>query len=102
MSPLAAATMRTSIGTEVFDPSRSSVPSCNTRSSFTWSASGMLSISSRNSVPPDACSSLPTRRLPAPVKAPASWPNISLSKIASGTAPQFRAMKGASRRVDSA
>ena len=49
-----------------------------------------------NSVPPEACSSLPMRRLPAPVNAPASWPNISLSKIASGTAPQFSAMNGLS------
>jgi hypothetical protein len=94
--------MRTSMGIDAFEPSRSSVPSCSTRSSFTCKASGMLSISSRNSVPPDACSSLPTRRLPAPVNAPASWPNISLSKIDSGTAPQFSAMNGWSRRVDSA
>jgi hypothetical protein len=39
----------------------------------------MLSISSRNSEPPSACSILPMRRLPAPVKALASWPKISLS-----------------------
>ena len=54
---------------------------------------GMLSISSRNSVPPLACSSLPMRRLPAPVKAPASLPNISLSKSVSGSPPQLMATK---------
>lgn len=52
-------------------------------------------------MPPEACSILPMRRLPAPVKAPASWPNISLSKICSGTAPQFSAMNGLSWRGDS-
>ncbi|MEW5317923.1 MAG: hypothetical protein WDW38_009182 [Sanguina aurantia] len=42
-------------------------------------ASGMSPISSRNSVPPSACSKRPETRLTAPVKAPASWPNSSLS-----------------------
>ncbi|MCY1377116.1 hypothetical protein D9M69_646650 [compost metagenome] len=51
----------------------------------------MLSISSRNSVPPSACSILPIRRLPAPVKAWASWPKISLSIRLSGRPPQFSA-----------
>ena len=56
-------------------------------------AMGMLSISSRNSVPPLACSILPMRRLPAPVKAPASLPNISLSNKVSGKPPQLMATK---------
>ena len=39
-------------GSRWFEPSRSMVRSCSARSSLTWSDSGMLSISSRNSVPP--------------------------------------------------
>ena len=49
-------------------------------------ASGMLSISSRNSVPPLACSSLPGRAFTALVNAPASCPKNSLSTIVSGNA----------------
>jgi hypothetical protein len=37
-------------------------------------------ISSRKSVPPWACSNRPRRRATAPVNAPFSWPNSSLSK----------------------
>ena len=55
----------------------------------------MLSISSRNTVPPSACSNLPMRFFTAPVKAPSSWPNSSLSMMLSGRAPQFTATKGA-------
>ena len=43
------------------------VRSCSTRSSLICIGTGMVSISSRNSVPPLACSILPMRRLPAPV-----------------------------------
>ena len=65
--------------------------SCSARSSLAWVASGMLSISSRNSVPPLACSILPTRAFDALVKAPASCPKNSLSTIVSGTAAQLTA-----------
>ncbi len=44
-----------------FDPKRSMTRSCRARSSLACVDSGMLSISSRNSVPPLACSILPTR-----------------------------------------
>ena len=53
----------------------------------------MPSISSRNKVPPLAYSILPMRRLSAPVKAPASWPKISLSKMDSGGSAQFSGTK---------
>ena len=43
-------------------------------------ASGISPISSRNSVPPFACSKRPTRRRSAPVNAPFSWPKSSLSR----------------------
>jgi hypothetical protein len=59
------------------------------RSSFACRLSGRLSTSSRNSVPPCACSSLPIRRLAAPVNAPASCPKSSLSNRLSGSAAQF-------------
>jgi hypothetical protein len=63
--------------------------SCSTRKRFTCKASGMVSISSRNTVPPFAYSSLPMRRFFALVKAPASWSRISLSNMLSGKAPQL-------------
>ncbi len=55
----------------------------------------MSPISSRNIIPLLANSNLPT--LPfgsAPLKAPLTYPNNSLSKRASGIAPQFIAIKG--------
>ncbi len=52
-------------------------------------ARGMSPTSSRKRVPPLARSNLPRRCLVAPVKAPASWPNISLSMSSLGTAAQF-------------
>ena len=42
-------------------------------------ATGISPISSSNSVPPSASSKHPVRRSKAPVKAPFSWPKISLS-----------------------
>ena len=49
----------------------------STRSSFACVAGVMSPISSRNSVPPSACSKRPARWRSAPVKAPRSWPNSS-------------------------
>ena len=51
----------------------------------------MSPISSSSSVPPSACSNRPRRRTLAPVKAPRSWPNSSLSSSASGMAAQLTA-----------
>src|SRR5262249_34569151 len=46
-------------------------------------------------VPPLHCSNLPMRRRSAPVNAPFSWPNSSLSSKFSGMAAQLRARNGA-------
>ncbi|CAM5301317.1 hypothetical protein SSTU70S_02910 [Stutzerimonas stutzeri] len=80
-------------------PSGSIVRCSSTRSRRTCAAGGMLSISSRNSVPPLECSMRPIRFFCAPVNAPASWPNSSLSIMLSGSAPQFTATKLPLRRL---
>ena len=51
----------------------------------------IASISSRKSVPPSASSIFPPRLWTAPVKAPFSYPNSSLSSNVSGKAPQLMA-----------
>ena len=56
----------------------------------------MSPISSRNRVPPLHCSNLPMRRRSAPVKAPFSWPNSSLS---SRLLRDGRAVEGQERRL---
>jgi hypothetical protein len=61
-------------------------------------ASGMSPISSSSSVPPEAFTSKPTRGALAPVKAPRTWPNSSLSSRLAGTALQLMATKGPLRR----
>ena len=68
--------------------------SSSTRSTFVWASSGMSPTSSRNSVPPSACSNLPFCRSTAPVNAPFSWPKSVLSISSRGIAPQFTATKG--------
>src|SRR6266436_4620223 len=73
-------------------PTRSTSPSSSTRSSFACIATGMSPISSRKSVPPSACSNLPTCLTAAPVKAPFSWPKSSDSINSAGTAAQFSVM----------
>ena len=42
-----------------------------------------------NSVPPSAASNFPARLSTAPVKAPRTWPNSSLSAMVSGSAAQL-------------
>ena len=64
------------------------------------SASGISAISSRNSVPPFATSILPIERSLAPVYAPRSCPNSSLSNSASGIAAQLIGTNGPPRRGD--
>ena len=54
----------------------------------------MSPISSRNSVPPLACSKRPKRWVAAPVKEPFSWPNSSLSINSLGIAATFKAING--------
>ena len=69
-------------------------PSCRTRSSFFCISALMSPISSRNSVPPSACSSRPFLVRCAPVKAPRACPKSSLSSSVSGSAAQFSLTKG--------
>src|SRR5574343_1561750 len=54
----------------------------------------MSPISSRNRVPPSACSKRPRRIVCAPVKAPRSWPNSSDSSKSFGIAAVLIATKG--------
>jgi hypothetical protein len=50
-------------------------------------------------LPPSASSKRPSLRLSAPVKAPRSWPNSSLSTSPAEIAPQLTLTKGRSRRL---
>ena len=88
-SRFVAATSRTSTRIVRVLPSRSNSRSCSTRSSLGCSSSGMSPTSSRNSVPPWASSKRPIRCAIAPVNAPFSWPNSSLSSRPVGMAAQF-------------
>ena len=65
-----------------------------TRSSLAWVSRLMSPISSRNSVPPSAASNLPSRRATAPVNAPFSWPNSSLSTSSRENAAQLTRRTG--------
>src|SRR5262245_40978184 len=58
----------------------------------------MSPISSRNSVPPSACSNRPRRIACAPVNAPRSWPKSSLSRRSFGIAAVLIAMNGFAER----
>ena len=78
----------------LFDPIRSISLSWRTRSSFAWRSDLNAEISSRKRVPPLAYSNFPMVRVWAPVKAPFSWPNISLSISSGGMAAQLTATKG--------
>ncbi len=68
-----------------------------TRSSFACAAGARSDTSSRNNVPPFACSNLP-RRPRTPVAVRSSMPNSSASSSVSTIAAQFSATKGPSRR----
>ena len=89
-----AARMRTSTLIVRLPPTRSSSRSCSTRSSLACVSSGMSPISSSSSVPPSAISNLPSRALTAPVKAPRSWPNSSLSTSSREKAAQLTLISG--------
>ena len=64
-------------------PTRTISRSCSTRSRSVCVFRLMSPISSRKTVPPSATSNLPFLRYCAPVKAPFSWPNSSLSSSVS-------------------
>ena len=93
-----AAMTRTSTLMSCRLPSRENWPSCNTCSSLAWRGSGSSLISSRKMVPLLASSNLPGFSRWAPVKAPRSYPNSSLSKSSLGSAAEFTFTKGRSRR----
>src|SRR5439155_665834 len=78
----------------VAPPTRSISRSCTARRIFAWSARLMSTISSRNRVPFAACSNRPVLRVTAPVNAPFSCPNNSLSSRFSGIAAQLTATNG--------
>ncbi len=75
-------------------PTRTISFSCSTRSRSVCVFRLMSLISSRNTVPPSATSNLPFLRYCAPVNAPLSWPNSSLSSSVSVSAPQWIATMG--------
>ena len=79
-------------------PSRVTSRVSSTRSSLAWVEAGISPTSSRNRVPPSAASMSPTFTLAAPVNAPFSCPNSSLSSNDSDNAAQFRQMDGPDRR----
>ena len=81
--------MRTSTLTGCVFPRRSITRSCSTRSSLTWTSIGKSPISSRKSVDWLAASNRPICRESAPVYAPLSRPNSSLSMRAVGMAAQL-------------
>ena len=63
-----------------------------------WTSRLMSPISSRKSVPPLACSNRPTRSRSAPVKAPRTWPNSSLSSRLCDSAAQWTLTNGRAAR----
>ena len=91
--------MRTLARIAVRPPTVVYSPSCSTRSSRVCASGGMSPISSRNSVPPSACSKRPALRCVAPVNAPFSWPNSSLSISSRGIAAMLMATNGPARRL---
>jgi hypothetical protein len=90
MSRLVAAITRTSTLRTSGEPTRCNSWFCTTRSSLLCVVSGMSAISSRNTVPPCAYSNRPTRSWVAPVNAPFTWPNSSLSNSVSTIAEQLQ------------
>jgi hypothetical protein len=91
--------IRTSTMIVRFEPTRSNSRCCKNRSSFTCVDIGISPISSRNSVPPSACSKRPCRRVVAPVNDPFSCPKSSLSSSVSDSAAQCSRTNGRSARA---
>ena len=80
-------------------PTRLKVFSSRKRNSFACSSGTISPISSRNTVPPSADSIRPRFCRSAPVNAPRSWPNSSLSSSVSGSAEQVMFMNGFDARL---
>ncbi len=93
-----AAIKRTSTAMVLVPPTLSKLISSSTRRSFTCRETGISPISSRKRVPPSASSKRPFFMAVAPVKAPFSWPNSSLSRRVSVRAAQLIATNGLLRR----
>ena len=99
-SRLVAAMTRTSTGISCVPPTRRIVRSSSTRSSLAWSVGGHLA----DLVQEAACRRWPARTArarprSAPVKAPFSCPNSSLSRSGFGMAAQLTATKGVAPRA---
>ncbi len=71
-----------------------------TRSNLVWMVLLISAISSKNRVPWCASSNRPALFSTAPVKAPFSWPNSSLSSRFSDRLPQNTGIKSLSRREE--
>src|SRR6266498_1093663 len=99
-SRFVAAMRRTSTRMVLMPPTRSNSDSWIARRSFTCISTGTSPISSRKSVPPSASSKRPGFEPTAPVNAPRSYPNSSLSTRSFGMAAQFTLMSGLSRLHD--
>ena len=101
---MVAASTRTSTDTVRLPPTGVTTCSCSVRSSLACADSAMSPISSRKIVPlSGVLEAVPCRfRLSAPVNAPFSWPNSSLSISSEGIAAQFTATNGASLRGERA
>ena len=80
-------------------PTRRKVPLSIKRSSFVCKLREISPVSSKNNVPPLAASARPIFRVCAPVKAPFSWPNNSLSNNDSVNPEQSTATKGPLERA---
>ena len=95
-----AATTRTSTACSASPPTGRTSRSSSTRSSRACTGGGHA----RPARPGRACRRWPATKAPgarrvAPVKAPRTWPNSSLSSSPSGSAPQSTATKGPLRRA---
>src|SRR6267378_178642 len=90
--------MRTSVRMIRFPPTRWISFASMARSSLAWASGPRSPTSSRKRVPWCASSNRPILVCVAPVKAPRSWPNISLSTRSRGIAAQFTRTNGFSRR----
>ncbi len=91
--------MRTFVARSFVPPTRRIAWLSSARSKRGCKSSGSSPISSRNNVPPRARSKAPSCSACAPVKAPRSWPNSSLSTRFAGTEPQSNTTKGADARA---
>ena len=90
-----ATTILTSIFLVTVSPTRLTFSLSRKWSNFTWRSCGISVISSKNSVPLSAISNIPGfPSLFAPVNAPLTYPNSSLSRSVAGIAPQFTWING--------